>query len=429
MERWAMFPAPGGLILCAVSGGEDSMCLLHLLAGLGKEKNFRVAAVHLNHLMRGEDASRDEAFVRDFCKANDIPFYAGHCDVRARAKEQQITVEEAGRQARYELFYKTADAIGTDKIATAHHALDQTETVLLHLVRGTGLDGLRGIPPVRGRLIRPLLNTSKAEIRDYCRLHGIAHVEDSTNDDLNLSRNRVRQLVVPQLQTINPALEEAVCRTADILRTEDDYLNSLARERLGEGTSVSCRTLQSAPPALQPRMLRVLIDRLGVGKKDFTAGHLADLLKLAEVGREGSGLHLPQGVRAQIHRGALIFSVSPPKSAEEMPLLPGENQWGKYLLTVSQNDEKIFKKSDTIYLRYDMMKQHLSVRTWRTSDRLILPGSRGERSGKRIFADRGIRECDRDVLPVICVDGQPAAIFTVGTDERYTGTDCAITIE
>lgn len=428
MAQWNMYPAPGGLILCAVSGGEDSMCLLHLLFALGREKNFRVAAVHLNHLMRGADAGRDEEFVRAFCAERDIPFYAGRCDVREKAKSEHITVEEAGRQARYDLFYEAASALGAEKIATAHHALDQTETVLLHLIRGTGPEGLAGIPPVRGRLIRPLLHTSKAEIQAYCKENGIAHVEDSTNADLALSRNRMRLAVLPELRKINPAAEDAVCRAAEICRTENAYLDELAAARLGEGTSVSCGALRAAPRALQPRMLRILISRLRVGKKDFSAAHFAALAELAAAAREGSALNLPRGVCAVVRGGALTFTMAS-EPAPELVLRAGENRWGGFTLTFYPDGKNFFKKTDTIALKYDMINQHISVRAWRPEDRLILPGSRGGRSVKRLFADAGVQGASRDALPVLCVDGRAAAVFSLGVDRRYAGGDCIIEIK
>ena len=187
MEAHRMFPRAGGTVLCAVSGGRDSMCLLHRMKQLGEENNFRVAAAHFNHQLRGECADRDEAFVRDWCKQENIPFYAGRGDVRQAAQTNGWTVEEAARRLRYAFLEETAEKIGAEKIATAHQAEDQTETVLMHLVRGTGPEGLRGIPAVRGKLIRPLLQTSRREIEAYLEENGVPHVEDETNQDTTLN--------------------------------------------------------------------------------------------------------------------------------------------------------------------------------------------------------------------------------------------------
>ena len=191
MARWQMLPPPGGIILCAVSGGRDSVCLLHYLHHLGQTHGFAVAAAHLNHLMR-PTAQRDEDFVRALCASLDVPFYTEKADVYALCDTWGLTVEETGRRARYDFLRRTASAIRADAIATAHHREDQAETVLLQLLRGTGPQGLSGIPPVRDGIIRPLLDTPRAAIEGYIRAHGLTYVTDETNLDLSYARNRLR---------------------------------------------------------------------------------------------------------------------------------------------------------------------------------------------------------------------------------------------
>ena len=163
MEQWHMLPPSGGIILCAVSGGRDSVCLLHYLCSLREKYNFTVEAAHYNHLMR-PTAQRDQDFVAALCRTLHVPLHIAAGDVCAVARERGMGVEETGRRLRYTYLNEVADRIGADRIATAHHQDDQAETVLLNLLRGTGAEGLRGIPPVRGRLIRPLLDTPREEI-------------------------------------------------------------------------------------------------------------------------------------------------------------------------------------------------------------------------------------------------------------------------
>ena len=182
MERFGMFPPPGGTILCAVSGGRDSVCLLDYLWRLGQERGFSVAAAHLNHGMR-PTAQRDEELVRRLCRQRDIPFYTEKVDVYALCDAWRLTVEETGRRARYEFLRRTAASIGAAFIATAHHREDQAETVLLQLLRGTGPQGLAGIPPVREGIIRPLLDTPRAAIDAYIAAHDLPYVTDETNLD------------------------------------------------------------------------------------------------------------------------------------------------------------------------------------------------------------------------------------------------------
>ena len=168
--------------------------------------------------------------------------------------------------ARYDFFRRTADSLGAQRIATAHHAADQAETVLLNLVRGTGMQGLAGIPPVRGRIVRPLLETSRDDIETYLKTHGLSHVEDETNRDTSLGRNRLRREVMPGLLSLHPGAAASICRTAELLRREDAFLDSLAAAYLPqEGLSASRERLLSAPEGL--RALRLLAGRLPVGKK------------------------------------------------------------------------------------------------------------------------------------------------------------------
>ena len=175
-----------------------------------------------------------------------------------------LTVEETGRRARYDFLRRTAAAVGAERIATAHHRDDLAETVLLQLLRGTGPQGLTGIPPVRDGIIRPLLDTPRRDIEQYIEENGLAYVPDETNGDLHYARNRLRLEVWPMLEGINPEAAAHIARTADILRRENAYLDELAAARLPEaGRAVDCGALLAAPEALRPRMLRLLLERLG----------------------------------------------------------------------------------------------------------------------------------------------------------------------
>ena len=409
MEQWDMLPPPGGTILVAVSGGRDSMCLLHYLCELGKEKRFQVAAGHLNHGMR-PTADSDEAFVRDFCRELGVPFYSRKIPVYEMAHTWKLTVEEAGRRARYAFLEETANAIGADRIATAHHLNDQSETVLLHLLRGTGSRGLGGIPPVRGRYTRPLLGTPREELEAYNARHGIDHVEDSTNGDVHYGRNRLRLSVWAELEKIHPAARENIARCADIAREESDFLDDLAaRDLPPEGTQVACADLLQAPPVLQRRMVRLLLDRLATGKKDVTAGHIEAILHLAQ---NGGMIHLPAGVIAVCREGTLCLKTEEKARPEQM-LTYGVNHWGGWQIVVSR--EKL--RDDDIALRYG--GEPLSVRCWCPEDRLQLPGSRGSRSLKRLFIDHGIPPEQRESLPVICAGGAVAYVQGIGRSQSF----------
>ena len=181
---------------------------------------LRIGNVELdNNLILAPMAGVTDMSFRQLCRELDVPLTVERADVPALARQRGVGLEEAGRMARYDFFRRTADSLGAQRIATAHHAADQAETVLLNLVRGTGMQGLAGIPPVRGRIVRPLLETSRDDIETYLKTHGLSHVEDETNRDTSLGRNRLRREVMPGLLSLHPGAAASICRTAELLRT------------------------------------------------------------------------------------------------------------------------------------------------------------------------------------------------------------------
>ncbi|MBE7003174.1 MAG: tRNA lysidine(34) synthetase TilS [Ruminococcaceae bacterium] len=308
VRRFDMLP-PGTLVLTAVSGGVDSISLLHWLHAHG----VRVAAGHLHHGLRGEAADGDEAFVRDFCARLDVPFLVEHADVGALARELGVSTEEAGRKARYDFLARAARELGADRIATAHHADDNAETLLFQLLRGAR-SGLGGIAPVRGSFIRPFLGVTRAQIEAYAAENGLGHRLDAMNLDDAYARNYIRHEIMPRLRTVNAAAAEHMALAAQTLRTESEYLDEIAAARLREGgarlgetrTTVPCKTVNAAPDALRGRMVRLLLDALRVGKRDFTARHYDAIEKLCK-SEYGTHLDLPHGVCAEKSGGVLTL--------------------------------------------------------------------------------------------------------------------------
>ena len=303
VERYDMFPK-GGRILCAVSGGADSMCLLHWLSANAESMEITVLAAHFEH--GGEESLRDQRFVEAFCEERHIPLLLGRGDVPAYAVENGLGMEEAARELRYSFLEKTAEENGCIRIATAHNAEDNAETVLLNLIRGSGLAGLCGIPPVRGIIVRPLLAVTRAEIERYLLENGVSHVEDSSNASDRYSRNRLRHRVIPILREINPAFGQAVLRSGELLREDEDYLDSLAdafvQEHCREG-SVRSKELAALPGPVQSRVIRRLCpERLGTV-------HTRDIMKLAQ-GTELAYLDVP-GARIRRQKGRLYFNEPP----------------------------------------------------------------------------------------------------------------------
>lgn len=406
----------GGRVLCAVSGGRDSMCLLHYLWKLGETEGFTVAAVHMNHGQR-DTAERDVCFVQNFCRERRIPCVTERVSVPERAKEWGVGIEEAGRRLRYAAFERAAELTQADRIATAHHAGDQAETVLLNLLRGTGPEGLTGIPPVRGNIIRPLLQTSRREIEAYLAENGIPHIEDETNGDITMTRNRLRLTVMPLLKELYPAAEESICRTAEILRREEACWQEQVRSALPEkGAEASCAALLALPYALRLRVMRALTERMAMGRKDFGAVHYEAMEALLH--KDGGTLRLPDGVVA-LRRGDVFLLQRIEKQEASAPLAMGTTLWGGYSITCERKRKPYAPQRNEMALGCDIIGSELTVSACRSGEGLRLAGSRGRRSVKRLCAERGIDPVERDHLPAIYAGERLAAVWPLGADEEF----------
>ena len=406
----------GGRVLCAVSGGLDSMCLLDYMT---RQKGFSVAAAHFNHRLRGAEADRDEEFVRDYCAQRRIPFVSGSGDVRALAEREGLSTEEAARRLRYAFLQETAEKNGADAIFTAHHADDNAETVLLNLVRGTGSAGLAGIPQVRGNLCRPFLRIPRAELAEYAAAHDIPHVEDSTNADPDAAaRNALRSTVMPVLRQLNPKFAENIARTSAILREESDALESMARgltdqaRELPDGVAIPCMMLMDVPNAVAERTILQLMAQTAGHRKDLTAAHVVAVLDLARGRTEEAEVSLPYGMTARRKKYTLEITQRPVRP-DGVPISVGEAvEFGGTAVSLSGQD------SPGALPMALPRGAAVTVTPWRPSDWLRLPGSRGKRSFKRLCAERGISPEERDALPVLRVGEAHAAdpVFGVQPD-------------
>lgn len=389
-------------------------------------------AAHFNHRLRGAAADRDEAFVREICAQWNIPLAVGRGDVGALAREKGLCVEEAARNMRYDFLRRTAEAEGCSYICTAHHADDNAETVLLNLLRGTGLKGLTGMERQRDMILRPLLDVTRAELEDYAAAWNIPHVEDETNADPSAaSRNCLRLQVMPLLKELNPRAVEHICGTAERLRSIDDSLERDAAERTAhvevrEGrVNLACEAIFGAPEAVRPRMLLRLFDLLGVGRRDIGAAHVNALLDMCRRTGQGneSRISLPRGVTARYCRRRLILETRP-QPLTEIPLVPDQPvRWGDYTLTLLDHPE-----GHGMALRDRTICENWEVKAAPCvpGDRLALPGSRGARSVKRLCLDKRITLEERDRLPAVYINGRLAAVWRLGVDQEFLPEGSAV---
>ena len=232
IEKYNMLKNVSAVIL-GVSGGADSMALLRFFESYSEKRKLNIFVAHVNHCLRGEESDRDENFVREYCKKNDINLEILRINVNKIAKESKKGVEECARKLRYD-FFNELSARYDGKIATAHTLSDSVETMLINLARGTGTAGLCGISAKRDNIIRPLITLKRAETQRYCEENGVFYVTDSTNLNREYTRNKVRLDVVPMLKQINPEFELVAERTMSFLKSDDEYLNNIAKKFLIE---------------------------------------------------------------------------------------------------------------------------------------------------------------------------------------------------
>lgn len=436
MRENGLMPLRGDTVLCAVSGGLDSMCLLRFLHTLSKEHGFSLVAAHFEHGIRGDASLADADFVQTTAAEWGIPCRVGHGDAPALAKAEGKSLEEAARCLRYAFLDRTADACGASHIATAHHAEDNAETLLLHLIRGAGNTGLVGIAPARGRYVRPFLSLTREDLRVYAAENAVPFREDATNGDVRFSRNRLRLRVFPELRQINPGVCAALNRAAKVSRGENDYLTECARAALGtpakpdaSSFSVPLSRFYKADRRLWARMLSLLLDEADCGRKDFSAAHFEALSALIAAGKNGTHTDLPSARAADI-RGGSLFLVRRETPPKPVSIAPGESvRFGDYTVSLRKGNILPRERGSVIRLSCAMINGELTVRTAGSGAGLRLVGSRGRRSLKRLMSDAGLSPNERRLLPVLYLGDTPVAAACLGADAAYAAEENGDAIE
>ena len=386
--------AEGDHIICAISGGADSVALLFAMYLLKDKLKIRLSAAHFNHHLRGEESDRDEAFVKEFCDRYDIPLYIGGGEVVAGKKG----LEAAARDARY-AFLRTLPG----KIATAHTADDNAETILLHLVRGTGLKGLGGITPINGNVIRPMLSCTRQDVEEFCAEWCLSYITDSSNKTDDFLRNRLRHHVMPLLQTENPKFSENISAMALRLRQDEDCLSGLAKDG-----SLDVEDLKNMHPAIRNRMLEQFLKASGVREPE--AVHIAAVESLIYSDKPSAKMNLPGGVTiARCYRFLKTEREVQPLEKAELTC-PGTVVFGDLRITCQMASE-IVNREDTITV---CPAGKMYVRSREAGDSIRLSG--GTKSLKKLFIDMKIPAAKRSQIPVVADDAGVLGIHSIGVN-------------
>jgi tRNA(Ile)-lysidine synthase len=431
---------PGQRVLVAVSGGPDSLALLHVLHELREVLEIALTVAHLEHGLRGEESVEDARWVERTAAGMGIPFVLERVRLAELASAAHVSLETAGRQARYGFFERAGREEGCSRVATGHTADDRVETLLLHLLRGAGLDGLRGIPRARPlgdgalQVVRPLLDARREEVEAYCAAVGLTPREDSTNRSPAFARNRVRNAVLPALEReATPGLRERLIALAEMATEEVELLDGMAEELLTSATrtaepgrlSLAAGPLAAAPPALARRALRLAARRLGVAVDVDRAASEA-LLRLA-AGELMTGLTLPGGRVHVVRRGDALAltrvaeskpTTSPSPDGSPLPVflpIPGSVHALGLDFTAALGPVPEVPAGDPrchVLLDADKLKGRLLVRAPHPGDRIRPLGMRGRRKLQDLFVDGKLPRERRDAVPVIVDDEK--VVWVVG---------------
>ncbi len=422
---------PSTAVLVALSGGADSSAMLHMICDYANAYGTPVYAAHVNHMIRGAEADRDEEFCAAMCRRLGVELFVLREDVPKYARERSMSVETAAREVRYAFFDSIMEKHSIPLLATAHNACDNLETVIFNIARGAGLDGVCGISPSRGckhgQVIRPILGLSREKILEYCRENSIDFVIDSTNTDTDYTRNKIRAVIIPELLRINPAAVENASRMSRSLREDALCLEGLCDmfcENMNDDASFNVTMLIGSPASVVNRALMSLYASMTDGAS-LERVHIDAILELCRSGSAHSRINLPHGIDAVIENGALHMQKSTDAPKASLPfcteLHEGENFISqinaKIVIGNSQKPINIYKTAIPLYLDFDTIDGTPIARERRSGDKIKINGI--NKSVKKLLCDMHIPLPVRYRLPMICVGDEIVAIPMVGAADGH----------
>ena len=411
----------GDRVVLGLSGGPDSVCLFFVLLALKEEYDLEIHALHVNHCIRGTDADEDQAYVESLCQDFDVPLKVLKIDIPSLVKESGRSTEEEARLARYQAFEDYAMALDTynpdtsaTKIAIAHNANDNAETVLFHMARGTGLDGMCGIAPVRERIIRPLLAVSKVDIMEFLSANDIPYCIDATNSEIQYDRNRIRHNIIPELQEINSRALEHINEMTEKLNEIADYIEMESQGLLliaqsGEGR-LRKRTLATAPKVIASHALKEYLSSYMPQRKDVSAVHIDAILGLLNEAGERQ-VQLPYKKTLIISYEDIYVVDEAKESASEDTFTYREFDYEQGMNYPVENYTKWFD--------CDKITDNVEIRTRLEGDYLTIDAAGNHKSLQDYFVDAKIPRHLRDNIPLVCDGNHVMWVVGYRISEHY----------
>lgn len=426
-------------ILVALSGGPDSVCLLHILYSLKEKLNIKLGAIHINHMLRGEEALKDERYVNDICEKLRIDCYIERIDINKVASENSISLEMAGREERYKAFQKIKEKYGYDKIAVAHNANDQAETILMRMMRGTGLEGLVGIKAVReGGIIRPILCLNRSEIESYCAENHLMPRIDKSNMERIYSRNKVRLDILPYMkENFNKDIIDTLNRMALILSKDNEYIEEQSNKCYEEYCKytnhkivIEQNLFVKEKEAIVTRVIKRAFKEISKSHQNFEMKHIYDVIDLYNKGT-GKSINLTNSIIAENTYGDIIFkkknNMKITKEESEVSIMKEsvieEIKFKNYMIKMEVIDrEKNVEFSNNALIKlfdYDKIEERIVIRNRKDGDKMKPLGIKGTKKLKDIFINLKVPREERDVIPLICFDDEIAWIVGYKVSESF----------
>lgn len=427
----------GDKVLVALSGGPDSVCLLNILFELRREFNIEIAAAHVNHMLRGDEAFKDEEYARDMCNSLNIDFFSERIDINKISKERGISHELAGREERYKFFHLISKKNGYNKIAIAHNSNDQAETVLMNMMRGSGIEGLCGIRSKReGGIIRPILCLSREEIEHYCNINNLNPRIDKSNLENVYNRNKVRLDILPYMKNnFNKDIIETINRMASLLQIDNDFMEKECNNYYKKFCTnhvdklIISKEAFSIEKAILTRLIKKAFVNFTGKHTNFEMKHIHEVISLANK-ETNKRVNIPNGIIAENIYGDIYLRFKEVKNNEFQEIilrkmeLEGNNvDFENYIISFDViNNKKNIEFSNNVLIKffdYDKIKEKLIIRKRLNGDRIIPLGMKGSKKLKDIFIDLKLPIEERNQVPVLCFDNEIAWLVGYKVSESF----------